>query len=241
MAALDFPATPADGQIYTANGKTYRYNSASTSWTNITGVGYTGSIGYTGSQGTTGYFGSRGDLGYTGSRGYTGSIGYTGSAGTNGYTGSQGVVGYSGSAGTNGYTGSQGVVGYSGSRGALLPWSLKTANYTAVDGDRFIAKTTAGTFTVTLPATPVAGAYVQIADGDNWFTNNLLINRNGSTIEGIADNVAINIANVSVEFIYDGTTWQFVCSAGPEGPTGPTGPIGPVNNSAAIIYSIALS
>lgn len=161
------------------------------------------------------------------------AIGYTGSQGA-GYTGSASTaIGYTGSSGLVGYTGSQGA-GYTGSRGALQQWTLKTSNYTAVDGDRFIAKTTSGTFTVTLPATPATGAYVQIADGDNWYTNNLLINRNGSTIEGIADNVAINIANVSVEFIYDGTTWQFVCSVGPEGP------VGSVSNSTAIIYSIAL-
>ena len=53
-----------------------------------------------------------------------------------------------------------------------------------------------------------------------------------STIEGIADDLIVNIPNVVIEFIYDGTTWQFVCSAGPEGPT---------NDSSAIIYSIALA
>jgi hypothetical protein len=33
MAALDFPPSPADGDFYTANGKTWRYSAATTSWT----------------------------------------------------------------------------------------------------------------------------------------------------------------------------------------------------------------
>lgn len=181
------------------------------------------STGYTGSQGTTGFVGSRG---YNGSRGLQG---FTGSQGFFGYTGSRG---FTGSQGTTGFTGSR---GFSGSQGALKTWGVpKTSNYSAVDGDRFIANTNAGSFTVTLP-TPTAGAYLQIADGWNWAINNLIIDRNGATIEGIADNLAINITNVVVEFIYDGSTWQFICSAGPKGPPGV------VSDDSAMIYAIALS
>ena len=32
MAALDFPASPVNGQTYTANGKTWTFNSATSSW-----------------------------------------------------------------------------------------------------------------------------------------------------------------------------------------------------------------
>ena len=55
MAALDFPSSPINGQVYTANGKTWNYNSTSGSWINVTGVGYVGSVGglgYTGSVGS---------------------------------------------------------------------------------------------------------------------------------------------------------------------------------------------
>lgn len=125
----------------------------------------------------------------------------------------------------NSYQGAQGITG------ALKQWAVKTANYTAVDGDRFIAKTTAGSFTVTLPASPTTGNYIQITDGGDWSVNNLLINMNGSTVEGVSDTLAINIPNVTVEFIYDGTTWQFVAS---------TGPAGVVSADTAIIYAIGL-
>lgn len=100
-------------------------------------------------------------------------------------------------------------IGAGGGGGGSQAWILKSANYTAVNGDKIIANTTAASFTITLPATPTTGAYVQITDGGNWSVNNLLIDRNGSTIEGIADTLAIDLAQATVEFIYDGTTWQF--------------------------------
>ena len=125
-------------------------------------------------------------------------------------------------------------VGFTGSTGALKAWTVKTANYTAVNGDRFIANTTAGSFTVTLPAIPITGAYVQITDGGDWSVNNLLINMNGSTIEGINDTLAIDIKQTTVEFVYDGTTWQFTST------TGARGPIGFVADDSTMIYSIAL-
>ena len=93
------------------------------------------------------------------------------------------------------------------SGGGSSPWTFKTANYTAVDKDRIIATTTGGSFTITLPATPSAGAEVIIADGDNWQTNNLTINRNGSTIKGLAENLIMDIAGVKAEFVYSGSTW----------------------------------
>ena len=54
---------------------------------------------------------------------------------------------------------------------------------------------------------------------------------NGSTVEGVSDILAIDLPNVTVEFIYDGTTWQFVAS---------TGPAGVVSANTAIIYAVAL-
>ena len=35
MAALDFPSSPTNGQEYTANGLTFVYSSATTSWASI--------------------------------------------------------------------------------------------------------------------------------------------------------------------------------------------------------------
>ena len=96
-----------------------------------------------------------------------------------------------------------------GSGGGGITYSLKTANYTAKDKDGILANTTAGSFTVTLPASPAIGASVVINDAaDSFGTNNLIVARNGSTIETIADNLTLDLSSVSVSFIYTGTTWQ---------------------------------
>ncbi len=94
-------------------------------------------------------------------------------------------------------------------------YSRKTANYTAVNGDLLIADTTAGTFTITLPATPSIGNYIRVADGNNWETTNLTIARNGSTIEGSATDLTLDVAGITVDIIYDGTTWEVFANTGP--------------------------
>jgi hypothetical protein len=92
-----------------------------------------------------------------------------------------------------------------------------TSNYTALNGDRLIADTTAGSFTVTMPASPSTGHSVQITDGGNWRTNNLLVNFNGATIEGINDTLSVNIPQTTIELVYDGTTWQLISTTGARG------------------------
>lgn len=104
----------------------------------------------------------------------------------------------------------------SGGGGPSL-WAKKTANYTAVSGDKILADTTAGTFTVTLPASPVLGDTIIIADAGSWQTTNLTVGRNGSTIEAATEDLVLDIPNIQVEFVYDGTTWEVYAFTGPSG------------------------
>jgi hypothetical protein len=99
-------------------------------------------------------------------------------------------------------------INITGSAARLSDWSRKTANYTAVNGDRLIADTSGGTFTITLPASPSTGHSVTIADGADWATTNLTVARNSSTIEGAAENLVVDVGSVILELIYDGTTWE---------------------------------
>lgn len=92
--------------------------------------------------------------------------------------------------------------------GGASNWTVKTANYTAVNGDRIIADTSGGTFTITLPATPATGANVVIADGSDWATINLTIARNSSTIEGVAEDLICDLKGSEVNLVYDGVTWE---------------------------------
>ena len=96
--------------------------------------------------------------------------------------------------------------------------NVKTSNYTAAVNDGVQTDTTAGSFTVTLPATPATGAQVIITDAGNaWGTNNLTVGRNGSTIEGVASDLICNISSVAVQLVYSGTTWTVFAQAGGAG------------------------
>jgi hypothetical protein len=238
-----------DGYITTDNGHLNVWDGDS--WTDVGQIiGFTGSLGYVGSAGAgytgsastaAGYAGSQG-VGYVGSEGYVGSIGYTGSqgySGSRGYTGSEGTVGFTGSQGQKGdpgefaaigYTGSTGAgyagsFGYTGSRGTgLTRWLVKTANFTMSNNDRVIANTLGGTFVITLPASPTLGDYLQISDGGDFSVNQLIVEPNGSTVEGLINTqIGLDIANTTYEFLYDGTTWQISATTGRAGYVGSTG------------------
>jgi hypothetical protein len=60
-------------------------------------------------------------------------------------------------------------------------------------------------------------------DVGNWVTNNLTIERNGYTIEGVADNIVFDLKGIMVQMIYDGSTWQIASNIGPQGAQGPAG------------------
>ena len=100
--------------------------------------------------------------------------------------------------------------------GGLNAAATKTANYTAVAGDVLACNTiTTGAFSITLPASPVAGQRPIIifdsgtTDVVNGFaTNNLTVLRNGSTINTLADDVVFSTKGVSVIFEYIAGTWR---------------------------------
>jgi hypothetical protein len=101
-----------------------------------------------------------------------------------------------------------------------IEYEVKTANYTAADKEGILADTSGGAFTVTLPATPATGAQIIVADptGD-WGTNNLTIGRNGETISDVAEDLICDISGVSVQLVYDGSTWAVYAQVGGNGGT----------------------
>jgi hypothetical protein len=102
--------------------------------------------------------------------------------------------------------------------GGIKYTTVKTANYTAAANDGVQTNTSGGVFTVTLPASPTVGDQVIVTDSSgSWATNNLTVGRNGSTIEGAAENLICNISSVSVQFVYSGTTWDVFAQVGSAG------------------------
>lgn len=99
--------------------------------------------------------------------------------------------------------------------GGITYTTVKTSNYTAAANDGVQTDTSGGVFTVTLPATPAVGDQVFVVDSaGSWANNNLTVGRNGSTIEGSASDLICNISSVSVQFVYNGTTWDVFAQVG---------------------------
>jgi hypothetical protein len=99
------------------------------------------------------------------------------------------------------------VGGGGGGGTPLTPWAVVASNHTAVAGERLILDATGGTFTLTLPATPVAGNEGIRIKG-NFLTTNVTVARNGHTIAGSATNLTLDKDYVDIELVYDGTTWR---------------------------------
>ena len=105
---------------------------------------------------------------------------------------------------TNGYEGYNGSVW--GGLGGGNPWATKTANYTAVAGDRLFVDTGSSAITITLPASPAAGDQVTIMDLSGTFdTNNLTVARNGQDIMNIAQDLTVNTEHAAFALVYTGS------------------------------------
>jgi hypothetical protein len=102
-------------------------------------------------------------------------------------------------------------------RTGTVDWdtTAKTASFTAVSGNGYFVNTTSGAITVTLPATPSAGDIVAIKDYANTAdTNTITIARNGSNIDGTAEDGTIPNEGGSVTLVYvDATKGWLVTDA----------------------------
>jgi hypothetical protein len=155
-------------------------------------------IGATGATGAT-------SVGATGASGPQGASGLQGTPGTQGATGPQGTAGPAGASGPTGPQGLSGQIGATGVGGALVLY--KNSAFTAVSGQEILADTSAGAWTMTLPLTPTQGNKIIIRDAKTSFvTNNLTVARNGSNINGIADNLICDVSNSIVLIFVDATT-----------------------------------
>ncbi|SEA28199.1 hypothetical protein [Marinobacterium iners] len=90
-------------------------------------------------------------------------------------------------------------------------WSIEAiaVNAGAALQTRYLVDTSAGAVTLTLPDTPSNGDKIGIVDATGSFgTHNCVINRNGKTIMGLAENMNIDIENAAIDLIYFGGDWR---------------------------------
>ena len=103
-------------------------------------------------------------------------------------------------------------------RAGAVDWqtSIKTTGFTAVSGEGYFCDTSSGSFTVTLPASPSAGAIVAVKDYANTFdTANLTLGRNGSNVGGAAQDAVIADEGIAVTVVYaDATKGWLVTESG---------------------------
>ena len=90
-------------------------------------------------------------------------------------------------------------------RTGTVDWqtSIKTATFTAVNGEGYFCNTSGGAFTVNLPSSPSVGDIVAIKDyGSSFATNNLTIGRGGSNMNGSASDSVRSTNNESLTLVY---------------------------------------
>jgi len=114
--------------------------------------------------------------------------------------------------------------GFGATGAASWNTTVKTGDFTAVAGEGYFVNTTSGAITVTLPASPSAGAVVAVKDYANTFdTNNVTLARNGSNIGGAATNSILSIEGLAVTFVYvDATKGWLITDNGDQITEGPS-------------------
>jgi hypothetical protein len=88
--------------------------------------------------------------------------------------------------------------------------------YQAVVNDRILADSSGATFTITLPlnASLLINDTIQIIDATQSFgTNNVTIARNGSLIQGVAEDLTLDLKGAIMTMIYTGPTYGWIVGA----------------------------
>jgi hypothetical protein len=100
--------------------------------------------------------------------------------------------------------------GGGGGGGGGMTALVKGEDYTASADEQVLVTSDTGTWTITLPASPTTGDKVSVWDcGDNAGSNVITVARNGSTINGAAEDFLLNMDGGRWDGVYDGTTWEY--------------------------------
>ena len=90
------------------------------------------------------------------------------------------------------------------------------ANYTAQVNDRILADSSGGVFTITLPLNVnlIEGDTLQIIDVTNSFSaSSVTLARNGSLIQGAADDLVVDVSGTVLTLLYTGNTYGWIVTS----------------------------
>lgn len=87
-------------------------------------------------------------------------------------------------------------------------WSVKTADYTIVNGDKILASTTSGSFGLVAPTATTADVFFEIADHDLTFDTNP-VHLTGSII-GVTGTFVIDVKGFSARFVAKSSMFRIV-------------------------------
>ena len=124
-------------------------------------------------------------------------------------TGSQAKVNNAGTAGQVLQSAGAGVPVWATAAAGGVTFTTKTTTYTAVNGDALLCNTSAGAFTITLPASPVLNNQIYFQDSTGSFsTNALTINPGSNNIMGSSGSLIATLANAGFGLFYNGSEWR---------------------------------
>lgn len=90
----------------------------------------------------------------------------------------------------------------------LKKWIVVLDDYTAMPNDMILADTEITSFNILLPANPIIGTEIIIADPRDWNINPVIVNGNSNSIKYMLNELILNESNKKYVFIYTGETWQ---------------------------------
>ena len=113
------------------------------------------------------------------------------------------------------FTNVTGIVDSDYVQARVLPgtvYNATSSNITLVKGNAYIVDTSSAR-TLTLPASAVLGDEIKVIDGTGQAgTNNITINRNGHKIQGLTDNLVINVNRAAQGLVYYNATQGWILS-----------------------------
>lgn len=103
--------------------------------------------------------------------------------------------------------GGAGVSGGGGSSSALT-WNIANSNITMSSNNGYFVDTSNAAKTMTLPTNAILGDTIRINDLAGTFgTNNLTVARNGHKIQGITDDLLVDVNQTSFGLVYSNSTY----------------------------------